>query len=180
MFLMIDNTDTYDDIYNAYASKNNMTPTFPFVVGSDATSLYDLFTGYSGGDQSNLGGPVWVVSPDRSYLQVSYAEKNMTDTIQMALDNRNVSVRRSLFVNNNDVVKRISSHGNKLSFDVSQSGRYDLSLFSANGRLAYMQNIDCRSGKSSVDIRGIAQGSYIVRISGATASASRTCFINGR
>ncbi len=175
--MMIDQWDTYSDIYNVYATDNGITPEFPFVVGSDATSLFNLFSGYSGGNETNFGGVSWVLSPNRSYVEVS---DEATD-IQAALDARPaIPIKATSVAYRTTSVSILSTAGSMLSFAVPQSGKYDLSLLNANGKLVGMKQVNCIAGRNSVDMGRIAQGAYIVKVSGFAGTASRTCILGNR
>ncbi len=174
-----DSKPTLDAAYQAYGT----VPVVPCVLstdsGSNADSLEDLFIGYSVKNYYGWGGEVWILSPNRTYTKASlYDSTNLSNSIQTALDNRPaIAVRPSFLSNRKNEMAICSLTGSRLDFDVPQSGRYDLSLFSANGRLVGMRHIDCLAGRNSADIGKVANGTYIVKVTGSAGAVSRACFL---
>ncbi len=153
------------------------------VANSNANALEELFTNFSGDPANNIragsnvgtGGISWVISPDRSYTFAWYDAADMDAAIQTTLDNRPAIPVKPSVSNNRSSLKVISYDGSRIDFAVPQSGDYEVSFFSAAGRLVSMRHVACQAGKNAVDISEMAHGSYIVKISGSSGTTSRVC-----
>jgi uncharacterized repeat protein (TIGR02543 family) len=63
----------------------------------------------------------------------------------------------------------VSVRAGQLRLSVPKEGNYKVALYGINGRLAREVSCRCAAGENRINVRGMARGEYIVRMTGAVA-----------
>jgi len=169
-------TDDLAKLDGSYQAQAGMVPSVPKILGADGTKLPKvLFAGFTGNPLMAQGaGFFWVIGPDRTLYWCGNEAKDVPPVVQMVLDGRTqTSLQHAVVGRVNDGTKILSTAGHQLQFSVARQGQYEISLFSANGKILRAYRLNCSSGINSAELSGFAPGTYIARVSGDDGVTSR-------
>lgn len=137
---------------------------FPLVCQEGGSEKIDSVLGhpYNGG---------WLLHPDGRIEEVSYKEDILTNKLNEVLsDSCNAETANDIlqFEDNANNHIELSTYGNTGSVMLKTlvSGIYTTSIFSINGRKIIEQENHCVVGNNNIEIIDLAQGLYIINVSG--------------
>ncbi len=176
-------TDDLAKLDGAYQAQAGVVPDAPKIFGADGTRLPPiLFSGFTGNPVMAQGaGFFWVIGPDRTLYWCGADAADVPLVVQMVLDKRvPSSLKHDPFVSANAGTKILSAMGKQMRFTVSQNGLYGISLFSADGRVVWLNRMNCVAGINSTEFDGVASGTYIARIGGVSGATSSRIVVGNR
>lgn len=148
-------TDTKAIILAAYKQESNVEPTFPIILASQGgRQLANLF------EQPGLGGPTWIVMPDRSYTYTSYVEAELTKNIDKAL--ATTGIQKSLL--NQTFYTRFTNNSLTLCSPIQDN--VVVQMVSLNGKTVFHWQGTVSNGITvlNLNISGLADNYYIVNV----------------
>lgn len=158
-------------------SSSGVAPIFP-IAGSDGGTS-PLWNEYS----FKYYGTSFLIHPDKEYeeLSMSGSDGYGIDIGLTKADNCCVTYISTTPVEPSNSGFRIeSAAGTQIRFAATKAGSHILSLFSVGGRLVSTRKVNCSVGTNSVEMGVLAQGTYIVHITGFSGMATKFCILGNR
>ncbi len=159
------------------ASRSGEAPIFP-IAGSDGgtTPLWSEYT-------FQYYGTCFLIHPDKKYEQLPMAgsdgygiDLGLTKADDCCLTN--ISTTPVEYTKSGFRIE--STAGTQIRFAATKAGPHDLSLFTVGGRLVSTRKVDCFAGTNSFEMGVLAQGTYLVRITGISGIATKFCVLGNR
>ncbi len=158
-------------------SSSGVAPIFP-IAGSDGGTT-PLWSEYN----FQYYGTSFLIHPDRKYEELPMSGSDGYG-IDFGLTKAETCCPIHISTTPVEVTKSgfhiESAAGTQIRFAATKAGPHDLSLLTISGRLVSTQKVNCNIGTNSIEMGVLAQGTYIVRITGVSGIATKFCILGSQ